>query len=110
MKKTGLSETQLDELKHIFSHYPLIRQVILYGSRAKGTYTEHSDIDLVTLGSSVDRHLIAEVLLDLADSNIPFTVDLQNYHDLKNPRLIDHINRMGITLYNSVPDKINEDS
>ncbi len=37
--------------------------------------------------------------MELDDSDIPYQVDLQNYHDLKNKQLIDHIDRVGIEIY-----------
>jgi predicted nucleotidyltransferase len=42
----GLSDMTRDILNGIFRKYPEIRQVVLYGSRAKGNYHTGSDIDL----------------------------------------------------------------
>ncbi|MGV6808769.1 MAG: nucleotidyltransferase domain-containing protein [bacterium] len=99
LDKTGLTKPQLNLLFDIFKQYPAIDQVTLYGSRAKGTYHERSDIDLVAHGSLLNRDIIAATLLDLDDSDIPYQVDLQSYHDLNNQKLIDHINRIGLTIY-----------
>jgi hypothetical protein len=38
-------------------------------------------------------------LLDLDDSNLPYSVDLQNYSDLKNRALIEHIDRVGVPIF-----------
>ncbi len=99
MKTHALDKLSLQMLRQVFSNYPNIRQVKLYGSRAKGTHHPRSDIDLVVLGEDVDRFMIADILLTLDDSDIPFLIDLQNYQDLKNPRLIEHIDRVGVVIY-----------
>lgn len=98
-QKTGLTIEILTSLKKIFKKYAAIEQVKLYGSRAKGTFNERSDIDLVAYGKDITRFMIADLLLDLDDSDIPYMVDLQSYHDLKNNQLIEHINRAGVIIY-----------
>ena len=42
----GLSAKNIIKINQIFTSYPEIEQVILYGSRAKNTYPHGSDIDL----------------------------------------------------------------
>lgn len=96
---TGLSAEVLSELDSSFTSHPHIELVKLYGSRAKGTFTDRSDIDLAAFGALLTRSDIADVLLDFDDSDIPYQVDLQQFDDLKNPRLIDHINRVGVVIY-----------
>lgn len=99
MTTLGLSAQQLDALQRLFRKHPAIQAVKLYGSRAKGTFNPRSDVDLAAFGENIDRFLIADVLLDLSDSDLPFAVDLQNYHELKNRQLIDHIDRVGVVIY-----------
>jgi predicted nucleotidyltransferase len=99
MTNAGLSEDVLSVLDASFASHPHIELVKLYGSRAKGTFTDRSDIDLAAFGSALTRSDIADVLLDLDDSNIPYLVDLQQFGELKNQRLIDHINRVGVVIY-----------
>jgi predicted nucleotidyltransferase len=43
----GLSPAQTQILQNIFKKNLKTGQVIVYGSRAKNTYTKYSDIDLV---------------------------------------------------------------
>ncbi len=99
MQEVGLTEQQLAALIDVFQKYPAIEKVKLYGSRAKGSYGERSDIDLVAYGEQLNRDIIALVLLDIEDSDIPYQVDLQDYHELKNKNLIDHIDRIGFEIY-----------
>ena len=100
MTKIQLEASIIGELKKIFELYPQIESVKLYGSRAMGTAKNNSDIDLVAFGENLDRFVIAEVLLDLNDSDIPYLIDLQSYNEIKNLRLKDHINRIGVVIYN----------
>ena len=99
MNVAGLTNGQLEILTQVFKNRPEVQTVKLYGSRAKGTFHERSDIDLVVFGAGIDRFLIAELLLDLDDSDLPYTVDLQNYQELKNRALIEHIDRVGVVIY-----------
>lgn len=102
MMSTGLTSEQMDVLVRIFIKYPEIKVVKLYGSRAKGTFNSRSDVDLVVFGEGIDRFLLSNMLLDLDDSNLPYSVDLQNYSEIKNRALIDHIDRVGIPIFKQV--------
>lgn len=99
IKGTGLSKGVLAMLIGTFKKYTGIDQVTLYGSRAKGTFNERSDIDLVAYGKDLNRFVVSQVLLDLDDSDIPFMVDFQDFNELKNRRLIEHIERVGQVIY-----------
>ncbi len=99
MSATGLTPEQLALLQHVFNKHPQIAAVKLYGSRAKGTFHERSDVDLVLVGTGIDRFLVADLLMDLADTDLPYTVDLQNYSEIKNRALIEHIDRVGLVIY-----------
>jgi predicted nucleotidyltransferase len=99
MTNTGLNNNQIADINKIFAKYEQIDKVILYGSRAKGTYNKRSDIDLVVLGSNIDRTLIINMKFDLEELNIPYFVDLQDYKTINNKNLIEHINRVGIDFY-----------
>lgn len=99
IKETGLSGDILSALKNIFQKYTCIEKVALYGSRAKGAFNERSDIDLIVYGQDVDRFVINQIIMDIDDSNIPYLVDLQSFHELKNHQLIDHIKRVGLVVY-----------
>ena len=100
----GLSSEHLSELLRIFRSYPELEKVILYGSRATGKYHERSDIDLVTIGIK-DRHRLGALLLDLENSNLPYTCDLQAYETLKYFPLKHHIDAYGTIIYNKADSK-----
>ena len=99
MSQPNLEAKILNQLRAIFANYPAIERVELYGSRAKGTEHPRSDIDLVAYGAKIDRFIVSQLLLDLDDSEIPYSVDLQNYHELRNHSLLQHIKRVGQEIY-----------
>ena len=63
MANAGLSKDVLSVLGTSFASHSHIELVKLYGSRAKGTFTDRSDIDLAAFGSALTRSDIADVLL-----------------------------------------------
>ena len=96
----GLSEETLNTLDSIFRKYPGIRQVILYGSRAKGKYRRGSDIDMSFKTDNTFTHTdLLRIGNDFDDSNIPYFVDVSIYDNLSNPDLKAHIDRVGKILY-----------
>jgi predicted nucleotidyltransferase len=98
--KYGLSDRTLATLNAIFRQYPGIKQVILYGSRAKGKYRDGSDMDLTlkTTGEFTWTDLL-HIAGDFDDSDMPYFVDVSIYHQLSNPDLVAHIDRVGKVLY-----------
>lgn len=60
-KGFGLEESVIHSLSEIFEYTPKVDEVIIFGSRAKGNFSEGSDIDLAIKGKSV--HLDTVLLL-----------------------------------------------
>ncbi len=48
----GLSPATLQKIGEVLKRHPQVTQAILYGSRAKGTYQNGSDIDLTLCGGA----------------------------------------------------------
>ena len=67
------------------------KEVILYGSRAKGTARERSDIDIAVSGIEDFEALIEKV------ENLPtlYSVDLVNMDTCKNQLLLEDIRQYG---------------
>ena len=98
--KYGLPDKTLDTLELIFRKYSGIRQVIIYGSRAKGNYRDGSDIDLSLKTDNSFTHTdLLRIANDLDDSDIPYFVDVSIYDKISNPDLKAHIDRVGKVLY-----------
>ena len=98
----GLSDRTLATLDSIFRKYPYIKQAILYGSRAKGSYRNGSDIDLSLKTDDTFNHKdLLHIGGDFEDSDLPYFVDVSIYSMLKNPDLKAHIDRVGKVLYSA---------
>jgi predicted nucleotidyltransferase len=95
----GLSENTIEQLTRVFAKHKEITEVILYGSRAKGSFTEGSDIDLTIKGKMLDFELLQKLNREIDDLLLPWMVDLSLYENLKNKELADHIQRVGISIY-----------
>lgn len=97
--KFGLNETCMTILENIFKKYSLVNEVILYGSRAKGNYHDRSDVEMVICNSKIDRQILGNIILDINNSNFPYTIDISIFEKLENKNLIEHINEVGEILY-----------
>ncbi|MDR0473268.1 MAG: nucleotidyltransferase domain-containing protein [Treponema sp.] len=96
----GLSDNTLDILDSIFRKYSDIKQVILYGSRAKGNFRAGSDIDLTLItGADFTFTDLLHITGDFDDSDMPYFVDVSIYDKLSNPYLKAHIDCAGKVLY-----------
>lgn len=93
----GLNAKTLDLIQACFQHYPELMWVKLYGSRAKGNYKKGSDIDLA-FSSSVDYS--AKLLGELDNLPLPYLFDVTHYESLNNQALREHIDRVGVVLFN----------
>lgn len=95
----SLENKYSEKLLDILKSFADVKEVILYGSRAKNTHTDRSDIDLVIKNSSIDRHYLGKIKMEIDESDIPYNVDLQIFEKIKNPDLISHIQRVGRLVY-----------
>ncbi len=99
MDKTGLKSETISELKKVFASHPEIEKVILYGSRAKGNFKKGSDIDLVLVAPQFTLTDLNKIENHLDDLLLPWKIDLALFHQIENPDLLEHINRVGIVFY-----------
>jgi predicted nucleotidyltransferase len=98
MRDIGLTPQEIDLIREVFRRFPAIREVALYGSRAKGAYRPESDIDLALVG--IDEDIQAEAVADELDElPLPYRFDVKAYGSIKYGPLREHIVRVGISLY-----------
>lgn len=96
----GLTGTHRSIISAIFAKYPQIKTVLVYGSRAKGSYRPGSDIDMnIAEGDHLDLNLLLKLADDFDQSPLPFFVDICILSQLTEPTLIDHIQRVGQVIY-----------
>lgn len=95
----GLSSATMERLRSVFQKYPQIESVILYGSRAKGNYKPGSDIDLTIKAPGLTLSGRLKIEQEIDDLFLPYKVDLSLFHEIENPDLIEHIERVGICIW-----------
>lgn len=98
--KFGLSDKTLQSIYSIFSKYPQIEKVIVYGSRAKGNYKNGSDIDLTLIGGDdLTIDILYRVISELDDLLLPYSFDISLLKYIKDPDILEHIHRVGLVFY-----------
>ncbi len=97
--KFGLSDEIIERFSDVFSKYTLVEEIVIYGSRAKNTFREGSDIDLTIKGKNIDHNTFSKIWLELDALNTPYFIDISIFNELTSKSLIEHINRIGKTFY-----------
>jgi len=101
LNKTGLPQETLAKIKKVFAGHSGVREVVLYGSRAKGTYRNGSDIDLTIKGSSIDYSELLTLETELDDLMMPYMIDLSIFENIENSSLVEHIEQLGLLFYSA---------
>ncbi len=96
---TGLSAETIKKLLAVFKRSDKLSKVLLYGSRALGNYKTGSDIDLTLIGEQLELRDVLKIEADLDDLMTPYSFDLSIYHQINSQNLTDHIQRVGVILY-----------
>lgn len=95
--KYGLADATLEEILAVFRENSQVEDVILFGSRAKGTFRPGSDIDLAVKGNLTFQEFI-KLLVKLDELELIYKIDAINHQTVKSQELLDHINTVGVSL------------
>lgn len=100
LNEFGLSEEAMKWILRVIGVFPEIEEVIIFGSRAKGTYKPGSDIDFAIKGNLPDFSY-PEKLRSMLEEGLylPYFFDVLDYSKIKNPELKDHIDCVGKIFY-----------
>ncbi|MBN3582851.1 nucleotidyltransferase domain-containing protein [Algoriphagus aestuarii] len=101
MDSSGLTKEEITSIRAVFSKYQQVEEVLIYGSRAMGTFKPASDIDLTLIGKDIDLSLQTTIEFDLDDLMLPYKFDISIYDKITNPEFLDHINKVGKEIYKS---------
>jgi len=97
MNNFGLPQRTIDELLNYFTNKPEIEKVIIYGSRAKATYHNGSDIDFAIW--SDNQKYFYRIAGELDDLPTPYKFDIINYKTLTHQAMKNSIDKDGIVFY-----------
>ncbi|MCD6475063.1 MAG: nucleotidyltransferase domain-containing protein [Anaerolineaceae bacterium] len=95
----GLAQADVKKILSVFEQCEAIEEVVLYGSRAKGNYHPGSDVDLTLKGVELNLKSLNKISNELDDLLLPYYFDLSIFTQIENEELIDHIQRVGVTIY-----------
>ena len=96
----GLQKRDIENIIKASGELPEIEEVILFGSRAKGTNKKASDIDMAIKGKDISDKTVKRLSARLNEElPLPYFIDIVHYETIRNQELIDHIERVGEIIY-----------
>ena len=98
MNAPALTERELGLINQVFRRHPEILAVRIFGSRAKGTHTPRSDVDLAIWGD-VDAIRAEAISAELDELPLPYHFDVKPFESIKLRALREHIQRVGVPVY-----------
>ncbi len=95
----NLLKNDIEIIKDIFSQIPAVKEVWIFGSRAKGNSKNGSDIDLAIMNEGVSDDDLLNLQSAFEESLLPYFVDVINFPELDHESLKHHILRVGKPIY-----------
>lgn len=93
-----LDSRELQLIRSVFARHTEVTGAILFGSRAKGTANQSSDIDLALEG--IEDQLQAEAIAsELEELPLPYMFDVKALAAIRHRPLLEHIERVGVRIY-----------
>lgn len=96
---SGVSPNVLAELRAVFSRYPTVERVLLFGSRATGFAKPGSDIDLAVIAPGMSQREFSRLWNELEDLPLVYTFDILHWDQLTQETLKAKILKEGKVLY-----------
>ena len=98
MTSPPLQPAELALVRSVLRQHPEVHSATLFGSRAKGTHHERSDVDLALSGEL--GLLGAEAIAaELEELPLPYRFDVQALEQITLAPLLEHIQRVGVVIY-----------
>ena len=98
MNNFGLPEKTFLLIKNYLSQIKEIETIKIFGSRAKGTFKNGSDIDIALFGEQITDKLIRHISFELEELPTPYKFDVIDYKTIDNENLKSEIDEFGIIL------------
>jgi predicted nucleotidyltransferase len=93
----GIAKEHSGKILALLQSQASVREIILFGSRAKGNFREGSDIDIALRGASIED--CAKLSLAYDELFLPWKLDLVAYESIDAPELRSHIDKVGRSLF-----------
>lgn len=95
----GLSHIVISDICNVFKRHSNIDKALIFGSRAKGNYTEGSDIDLALIGDNISFNQLMDINIQIEDLGLLYKVDVIDYKNNIGTPIGEHIERVGLLFY-----------
>ena len=95
----GLAKEHYNDFVHVFKNYPSIKQVLIFGSRAKETAKPYSDFDLAVVAPGMSDQEFSQLWSELSDLPIIFKLDVLHWDRIDNVKLKEKIMQEGKCFY-----------
>lgn len=95
----GLSDIVISDICNVFKRHSNIDKVMIFGSRAKGNYSEGSDIDLALIGENISFNQLMDINIQIEDLGLLYKVDVIDYTKNSATPIGEHIDRVGLLFY-----------
>jgi len=96
--KSGVPADALEKIISTIKLNKSVKEIILFGSRAKGNFQKGSDIDIAVVADSLRFDELNRMRAALAELVIPYHVDIIDFNKITNYQLKEHILRVGQVL------------
>lgn len=97
-----LDQSAIEKIKATLKNEENIKEVIVFGSRAKNSSKKGSDIDLSIVGDGIDFRQLCRIGVKLDELDLPYKIDVVSYDAIRNQELKSHIDRVGISLISNM--------
>jgi len=101
--KLGIGLNYFEDIMKIVRSYPEVKQLVVFGSRARGDFGKYSDIDFCVTNKE-SGFKITQFRMDLEDLNIPYLVDVVDYNEI-GEELRDKIKNEGYIIWDKSKNK-----
>lgn len=94
----GIKAKYWDQILGLLHSDPGVKQILLFGSRAKGNFKPGSDLDLCLKGAELTERDLLKLRTALDALDLPWRIDLIHYESLSDLAVKEHVDRVGIIL------------
>jgi len=101
----GLKDEHYAAILGVLSANPMVERIVLFGSRATGTFTADSDVDICLHGDRLTLTDQGSLSAALEALPVPQSVDVVLFRRIESGALIERIRREGKLLWSRAPEK-----
>jgi uncharacterized protein len=94
MNTPPLRPAELELVRSVLRLHPEVTSATLFGSRAKGTHSDRSDVDLAVAGE-IEPLRAEAIAAELEELPLPYRFDVQSLAHIQHRPLLEHIQRVG---------------